>query len=1291
MRRKLLIAAVVVAGIPVVVIGAVLLYLRFGDLSRHRGTVERLVSDALGRELVISGEFAPEVGLTTRLVAGEVTLANPGWSGEPHMVSVGRLDAEVELLPILSGRIRIHDVEIERARVLLESDGAGRANWQFETASEPSGEPGPPPEISVGIVDLRDVTLVYRDPSLEIPLELNVSALEVVSEAGGMLELRLAGRLNGTALDLGGRAGPLAGFISAGEVEHDLAGHLGDVEIALKGRIQDLATLGGIDTQIHLEGTDLAKVGEPFGLKGLPSDPFRVAATASPATTGTALVAEASLGDMTAQVDGTVDSLLAAADLDLTVAASGPDVARIGVVAGLEGLPDDPFTVSGRIHWQGFPVTFEGFEAKVGDNTLALDGVLGAPPRLLDTDFRVRAAGPNIAALAALAGLDLPAEPFRMDGRLVRVEGGARLERIAAAIGETTVNVNGIVGDPPRFAGTELTVSARGPDLSAYSGLAGIDLPAEPFQVSGQLSPEGDDITLRGVEASVGGNALNIEGRIAATSGFVGTDLSVRAEGPGLAWLGPLTGLPDLPDERYRVGGTVQIVRNGYQLEGVHAEVGGVSAELDGLIGRAPGLAGTEVTVRASGPDLSYPASFAGLHGIPTEPFDLEGALRVTDDGYDLDGVVARVGDLDIHLDGRLGPLPDLQGTTLTVEASAPRLSVLQPLVDEIRLPDAPVSVSGVLRIDPAGYRLERVVAELDGNRVEADGLVSASSGLVGTDLAISLAGPDLGQVGRLVVETGLTELPELPTEPYALTGAVSVDDSGYAVRGIEGTLGTATARIDGTVGRYPGFRGTDLTIDGDGPNASLFTAVTGVTVPVAPFRVRGRVERQQGGFRFHDLRVQLGEYNVTADGMLGELPALTGTDLQVQARGPSLQLIEQLGGPSGIPDQPFEVDAHLDGDPRRFKSDRFEVRIGASDVHGSFRLDLTSRPSLQATLKSSRIDLTKYLSERAERKRAAAESEQKPPATKRDRVIPDTPLELQLIRRADADVVWTVDELAMPAERFRDVVVDLILDDGRLQLGPLDVTGSGGGRLNGSLVLEPAGGDDYTFRTELTVANGRLDLTYGDDDRSLRPSVDIDLSLSGTGASVHQIASTADGSFIVVLGEGQVDRSVLDLITADILLTILETLNPFAHEQTTTTLECAVVATTFEGGIATLHPMALQTDRMTMLGDGRIDLGTEKLDLEWVTKPRKGLGLSASTITNPYIKLGGTLAKPALEMKPLEAVTSAGIAVATGGLSILGKGLLDRITAERKVCERAIRRAERQAEERAEAASAGP
>ena len=75
-RRKILTIAAVVVGMPILLLLLVLLYLNFADLSGWRDTVANLASDAIGRELRINGEFQPEVGFTTRVVATDVTLAN---------------------------------------------------------------------------------------------------------------------------------------------------------------------------------------------------------------------------------------------------------------------------------------------------------------------------------------------------------------------------------------------------------------------------------------------------------------------------------------------------------------------------------------------------------------------------------------------------------------------------------------------------------------------------------------------------------------------------------------------------------------------------------------------------------------------------------------------------------------------------------------------------------------------------------------------------------------------------------------------------------------------------------------------------------------------------------------------------------------------------------------------------------------------------------------------------------------------------------------------------------------
>jgi len=114
-------------------------------------------------------------------------------------------------------------------------------------------------------------------------------------------------------------------------------------------------------------------------------------------------------------------------------------------------------------------------------------------------------------------------------------------------------------------------------------------------------------------------------------------------------------------------------------------------------------------------------------------------------------------------------------------------------------------------------------------------------------------------------------------------------------------------------------------------------------------------------------------------------------------------------------------------------------------------------------------------------------------------------------------------------------------------------------------------------------------------------------------------------------------------------------------------------------GGRAVVEPIVARTDKMAIVGRGVVEFDTEAIDFSWTVKPRRGVGVTRGSIANSYVKLGGTLASPRLDLKPLEAVTSTGAAVATAGLTILSRGIYSRITAEGEVCVKALAEARQQ------------
>ena len=234
---------------------------------------------------------------------------------------------------------------------------------------------------------------------------------------------------------------------------------------------------------------------------------------------------------------------------------------------------------------------------------------------------------------------------------------------------------------------------------------------------------------------------MSIDGTLEIASGLVGTDVNVHANGPDLAAVAAMAGVENVPSERFSVEGAVRVVVNGYELRNVEAQVGDITMNARGRLGLLPEIAGTDLDVHFDGPDLSYVGALAGRMDLPAVPFRVDVGAAVLESGYELRGIDLRVGDLRAKADGRLGPVPDLDGTSLRVEARLPKLSAIGSYVDRT-LPDEPVAVRGSVAVEQDVYHLEKVEIRLGDNRLGAEGKLVPTDGLVGTELVIDIAVP---------------------------------------------------------------------------------------------------------------------------------------------------------------------------------------------------------------------------------------------------------------------------------------------------------------------------------------------------------------------------------------------------------------------------------------------------------------------------------------------------------------------------------------------------------------------
>ena len=110
---------------------AVYVLLASYDYNSLKPRIARMVKDATGRELNLSGEINLDFGFSPALVMTDVTFANVPWGSQPEMIKIAKLQAQVHLLPLLFRDVELQHIGLEGVEVLLETDQSGQGNWDL--------------------------------------------------------------------------------------------------------------------------------------------------------------------------------------------------------------------------------------------------------------------------------------------------------------------------------------------------------------------------------------------------------------------------------------------------------------------------------------------------------------------------------------------------------------------------------------------------------------------------------------------------------------------------------------------------------------------------------------------------------------------------------------------------------------------------------------------------------------------------------------------------------------------------------------------------------------------------------------------------------------------------------------------------------------------------------------------------------------------------------------------------------------------------------------------------------
>lgn len=357
---------------------------------------------------------------------------------------------------------------------------------------------------------------------------------------------------------------------------------------------------------------------------------------------------------------------------------------------------------------------------------------------------------------------------------------------------------------------------------------------------------------------------------------------------------------------------------------------------------------------------------------------------------------------------------------------------------------------------------------------------------------------------------------------------------------------------------------------------------------------------------------------HLEAQGALPQPFDFSVIEASFQATGPDLKDLYFLTGAKLLDTGPYHLASKV-----LFRGKFSEYRdlvaaSGRSDVHGTVSNDYSgARPRWNLALNSQAL----YLSDFGIR---AAGRTTEPPSPL---LLPSAELSTKLLRADDATVNFHAHSVEAGRLPLQEVSLRATIDNGVLTVAPLLAQVLGGS-------LEAHG----TLDAKRRVPAAHVDLKVTDLQLAQFPYKDpgappiagplqAQVKVTGTGASLHQIAASANGTVAMQIPHGAIRESMaesaggVDLHGARLLLT---------HDKRDVPIHCAAATFTAANGTLSAQTLVADTDPELVSGEGQIHLDTEDLDLVLHGHARRTrlLRLRAPVLVR------GTLAHPSVSLQ---------------------------------------------------------
>ena len=138
----------------------------FVDLNDYKAEIAAQAKKATGRDLAIDGDISLSILPTPGVVVHGIRFGNAPGGSQPDMATLDSATVKVALLPLLSKKVEVEQVVLEKPTFVFEKLKDGSGNWQIAPEAE-APEPGVTPSTGTGSSSGGGMGVVIKSASIE--------------------------------------------------------------------------------------------------------------------------------------------------------------------------------------------------------------------------------------------------------------------------------------------------------------------------------------------------------------------------------------------------------------------------------------------------------------------------------------------------------------------------------------------------------------------------------------------------------------------------------------------------------------------------------------------------------------------------------------------------------------------------------------------------------------------------------------------------------------------------------------------------------------------------------------------------------------------------------------------------------------------------------------------------------------------------------------------------------------------------------------------------------------------